>query len=88
MQSTRSLDGHAQTLPCEPPPLALSVDSGLDRMQQLLAAQALLGPAMPSYVPSYGGVVSAFAGHRALGFTGGEYLILHLCLLTHAIADE
>ena len=64
VQSTRSLDGQCRTLPCEPPPLAQCGASGLNRAQQLLAAQALLVPAIPSYDASDGGVVSSL---QALG---------------------
>ena len=57
MQSTRSLDGLARTLPCEPPPLAQTCASGLSRTQQLLALQALWFPCVPSYDADMGGLV-------------------------------
>ena len=57
VQSTRSLDGVTKTLPSEPPPLSQAGPSGLSRTQQLLAAQALSVPALPSYDGSEGGVV-------------------------------
>lgn len=60
LQSVKSVDALAQTLPCEPPPVALAVDPGLNRMQQLLAAQALIAPAIPSYAATEGGVVQLF----------------------------
>lgn len=57
VQSTRSLDGLARTLPCEPPPLAQTCASGLSRTQQLLALQALWFPCVPSYDADMGGLV-------------------------------
>ena len=57
LQSTRSLDGLARTLPCEPPPLAQTCASGLSRTQQLLALQALWFPCVPSYDADMGGLV-------------------------------
>lgn len=55
------MDGQCQTLPCEPQPLALSAASGLNRLQQLLAAQAVVAPAIPSFSGVDGGVVGSAA---------------------------
>lgn len=58
VSSARSLgDGAAQALPCEPPPLAPMAPQGAVRAQQLLAIQAGVGPLMPGYDGSNGGVV-------------------------------
>ncbi|KAK9843446.1 hypothetical protein WJX81_003011 [Elliptochloris bilobata] len=67
VQSTRSLDGLARTLPCEPPPLTQTCASGLSRTQQLLALQALWFPCVPSYDADMGGLVL----DRVMGKTGG-----------------
>lgn len=62
--STRSIDGQAWSLPCEPPALNLTGSSGLSRTQQLVAAQALGVPAFPSYDAHSEGLVG---GGRASG---------------------
>ena len=58
VQSARSADGLTWSLPCEPAPLAQTYPSGLSRTQQLLAAQAVLLPALPAFDGAAGGVVS------------------------------
>lgn len=57
--STRSIDGLVWSLPCEPPALNLTGSSGLSRTQQLIAAQALGAPAVPSYDANSEGLVGA-----------------------------
>jgi len=57
-QSTRYIDGQVWELPCEPPALNLTDSSGLSRSQQLIAAQALRLPVVPSYDGNSGGLVS------------------------------
>lgn len=59
VHSARTLDGQLWSLPGEPPPLALTGASGLSRTQQLLAAQAVRVPFLPSYDGSSEGLVSA-----------------------------
>lgn len=58
VESTRSLDGIARMLPCEPPTLTIAAPSGLNRSQQLLMTQAVGLPWMPAYNDSDGGLVS------------------------------
>lgn len=58
ISSSRSIDGIARTLPCEPPPLPQTAPSGLSRSQQLLAAQALHIFALPAFDGNHGGLVS------------------------------
>jgi hypothetical protein len=55
--SPRSIDGVTWKLPCEPTATPLSAPSGLSRSQQLIAAQAVGIPALPSYDDSNGGLV-------------------------------
>ena len=55
--SAKSLDGLARTLPCEPPPVGQTADSGLIRAQELLVAQALGLSFMPGYSSLDGGLV-------------------------------
>ncbi|KAH7622361.1 hypothetical protein NADE_004948 [Nannochloris sp. 'desiccata'] len=55
--STRYIDGQVWELPCEPPALNLTGSSGLSRSQQLIAAQALRLPVVPSYDGNSGGLV-------------------------------
>ena len=56
--SSRSIDGQVWELPCEPPALNLTGCSGLSRSQQLIAAQALGAPVVPSFDGNSDGVVS------------------------------
>ncbi|KAK9806896.1 hypothetical protein WJX72_006721 [[Myrmecia] bisecta] len=67
VQSSKSSDGLARTLPCEPPPLSLTSPTGLNRTQELLAIQALGIPCMPAFDADGGGVVL----DRVLGKVGG-----------------
>ncbi len=55
--SPRSIDGVAWQLPCEPASMPLSALSGISRSQQLIAAQTLGVPALPSYDEHNGGLV-------------------------------
>lgn len=55
--SPRSIDGVAWKLPCEPTSMPLSAPSGISRSQQLIAAQTLGVPALPSYDEHSGGLV-------------------------------
>jgi len=55
--STRYIDGQVWELPCEPPALNLTGSSGLSRSQQLIAAQSMGVPVIPSYDSNSGGVV-------------------------------
>jgi hypothetical protein len=56
--SPRYIDGQVWELPCEPPALNLVGASGLSRAQQLLSAQSMGAPFLPSYDASSGGLVS------------------------------
>lgn len=55
--SPRSIDGVAWKLPCEPTSMPLLAPSGVSRSQQLIAAQTLGVPALPSYDEHSGGLV-------------------------------
>lgn len=55
--SASSIDGKTDLLPCEPVALGPTASTGLSRCQQLIAAQALAIPALPSYCHRDGGVV-------------------------------
>eukprot|EP00887_Chlorella_sp_A99_P007649 scaffold20.g7649.t1 len=68
VHSSRSIDGQVWQLPCEPPALSLTGSSGLSRTQQLLAAQAVGVPALPSYDGSSQGLVL----DRVLAKLGGQ----------------
>jgi hypothetical protein len=57
VHSSKSVDGQLWSLPCEPPALNLTGSSGLSRTQQLLAAQAVRVPFLPSYDGSSDGLV-------------------------------
>lgn len=61
--SSRSIDGQVWELPCEPPALNLTGSSGLSRSQQLIAAQSLGAPAIPSFDSNSGGWVCCCASH-------------------------
>lgn len=63
VHSPKSLDGQLWALPAEPPALSLTGSSGLSRTQQLIAAQAVRIPFLPSYDGSADGAVGA-AGAR------------------------
>ena len=55
--STRYIDGVTWELPCEPQALNLNASSGISRIQQIVAAQSVGLPALPSYDHHSGGVV-------------------------------
>jgi hypothetical protein len=72
VESARSLDTVARTLPNEPAPLGIRQPTKLSRPQQLLLLQKVLAcPATPSFcaeAEEEGGVVL----DRVLAFTGGK----------------
>ena len=81
VHSSKSVDGQLWSLPCEPPPLNLLNSSGLSRTQQLLAAQAVRVPFLPSYDGSSDGLVGAPAsweqrwrGQVAVGVAAGDFV--------------
>lgn len=55
--SARYLDGITCKLPCEPTSLSMTSPSGISRSQQLVAAQSVGIPFIPSYDGHGGGVV-------------------------------
>jgi hypothetical protein len=59
--SSRYIDGVAWKLPCEPSSMTLHSSSGISRSQQLIAAQSVGIPVVPSYDQHGGGVVRCVA---------------------------
>ncbi|KAL4452107.1 hypothetical protein ABPG75_007769 [Micractinium tetrahymenae] len=68
VHSSKSLDGQLWALPAEPPALSLTGSSGLSRTQQLIAAQAVRIP----FVPSYDGSADGAVLDRVLARAGGQ----------------
>lgn len=64
--STDSCDGVSRALPCEPHPLGFEAPSGLSRVAQLSAAQAVGMPFLLAYCMNQGGLVSSEPVHLSL----------------------
>lgn len=56
--STDTIDGVTRSLPCEPHPLGFEAPSGLSRVAQLSAAQAVGMPFLLAYCMNQDGLVS------------------------------
>lgn len=71
--SSRYIDGQVWELPCEPPALNLIGSSGLSRAQQMIAAQSMGLPVIPSYDANSGGLVRPAQMPNPPCFQPGEH---------------